>query len=315
MDLALIPNNTPNNVLNTQITLGEISFDVNLIKDTVRSYLSKYDGLVVQESDIKNIKSEVAFLRKQKTLINKNRIELSKEFDKPLVQYKSDCDSIMDEIENVIVYLNDQLNDFEERRKELKRKEIEYLMDKVKLIKHMPDDFEFIFEDRFLNATLSTKKIQEELLEQCNQYEIMQQLEKEIEEKTKAKKILLEDLISGYNERLDSIHRLRYTDYEHLINELDIMELDNYINFEFQARFAAMRNAEEKENETKEISIKEDNVIKEEKIQRYLIKTSPMSINKIEKIKEFMKSLDIEYEIELIKEKYDSFDTEFEICA
>lgn len=315
MELALIPNNTPDNVLNTQITLGEIYFDVDLIRNTVKNYLSKYDGLVVQESDIKNIKSEVAFLRKQKTLINKNRIELSKEFDKPLVQYKTDCDSIMDEIENVIVYLNDQLNDFEQRRKDLKKQQVEDLMNKVRMLKHMPDDFEFIFEDSFLNATKNLTKIKEELFEQCNQYEIMKQLEKEIEEKTKAKKILLEDLISKYNEKLDSIHRLRYTDYEHLINELDIMELDNYINFEFQIRFAAMRNAKEKENETKEISIKEDNVIKEEKIQRYLIKTSPMSINKIEKIKEFMKSLDIEYEIELIKEKYDSFDTEFEICA
>lgn len=315
MELALIPNNTPDNVLNTQITLGEIYFDVDLIRNTVKNYLSKYDGLVVQESDIKNIKSEVAFLRKQKTLINKNRIELSKEFDKPLVQYKTDCDSIMDEIENVIVYLNDQLNDFEQRRKDLKKQQVEDLMNKVRMLKHMPDDFEFIFEDSFLNATKNLTKIKEELFEQCNQYEIMKQLEKEIEEKTKAKKILLEDLISKYNEKLDSIHRLRYTDYEHLINELDIMELDNYINFEFQIRFAAMRNAKEKENETKEISIKEDNVIKEEKIQRYLIKTSPMSINKIEKIKEFMKSLDIEYEIELIKEKYDSFDTEIEICA
>lgn len=315
MELALIPNNTPENVLNTQITLGEIYFDVDLIRNTVKNYLSKYDGLVVQENDIKNIKNEVAFLRKQKTLINKNRIELSKEFDKPLVQYKTDCDSIMDEIENVIVYLNDQLNDFEERRKDLKKQQVEDLMDKVRMLKHMPDDFEFIFEDSFLNATKNLTKIKEELFEQCNQYEIMKQLEKEIEEKIKAKKILLEDLISKYNEKLDIDHRLRYTDYEHLIDELDIMELDNYINFEFQTRFAAMRNAEEKENETKEISIKEDNVIKEEKIQRYLIKTSPISINKIEKIKEFMKSLDIEYEIELIKEKYDSFDTEFEICA
>lgn len=309
MELALIPNNTPENVLNTQITLGEISFDVDLIKNTVKNYLSKYDGLVVQESDIKNIKSEVAFLRKQKTLINKNRIELSKEFDKPLVQYKSDCDSIMDEIENVIVYLNDQLNDFEERRKELKRKEIEYLMDKVKLIKHMPDDFEFIFEDRFLNATLSTKKIQEELLEQCNQYEIMQQLEKEIEEKIKAKKILLEDLISKYNERLDIVHRLRYTDYEHLLNELDIMELDNYINFEFQRITAEIRDAEVKEIEVKEIPIKEVDTIK----QKYIIKTSYIGADDLERLKEFMKNSNIDFEIEKIEEQKNDFDVNFDI--
>lgn len=309
MELALIPNNTPENVLNTQITLGEISFDVDLIRNTVKNYLSKYDGLVVQESDIKIIKGEVAFLRKQKTLINKNRIELSKEFDKPLVQYKSDCDSIIDEIENVIVYLNDQLNDFEERRKDLKKQQVEDLMNKVRMLKHMPDNFEFIFEDSFLNATKNLTKIKEELFEQCNQYEIMQQLEKEIEEKTKAKKILLEDLISKYNERLDVAHRLRYTDYEHLLNELDIMELDNYINFEFQRISAEIRNAEVKEVEVKEIPIKEVDTIK----QKYIIKTSYIGENDLERLKEFMRNSNIEFEIEKIEEQKNDFDVNFDI--
>lgn len=309
MELALIPNNTPENVLNTQITLGEISFDVDLIRNTVKNYLSKYDGLVVQESDIKIIKGEVAFLRKQKTLINKNRIELSKEFDKPLVQYKSDCDSIIDEIENVIVYLNDQLNDFEERRKDLKKQQVEDLMNKVRMLKHMPDNFEFIFEDSFLNATKNLTKIKEELFEQCNQYEIMQQLEKEIEEKTKAKKILLEDLISKYNERLDIAHRLRYTDYEHLLNELDIMELDNYINFEFQRISAEIRNAEVKEVEVKEIPIKEVDTIK----QKYIIKTSYIGENDLERLKEFMRNSNIEFEIEKIEEQKNDFDVNFDI--
>lgn len=309
MELALIPNNTPENVLNTQITLGEISFDVDLIRNTVKNYLSKYDGLVVQESDIKTIKGEVAFLRKQKTLINKNRIELSKEFDKPLVQYKSDCDSIIDEIENVIVYLNNQLNDFEERRKDLKKQQVEDLMNKVRMLKHMPDNFEFIFEDSFLNATKNLTKIKEELFEQCNQYEIMQQLEKEIEEKTKAKKILLEDLISKYNERLDIAHRLRYTDYEHLLNELDIIELDNYINFEFQRISAEIRNAEVKEVEVKEIPIKEVDTIK----QKYIIKTSYIGENDLERLKEFMRNSNIEFEIEKIEEQKNDFDVNFDI--
>ena len=310
MELALIPNNTPENVLNTQITLGEISFDVDLIRNTVKNYLSKYDGLVVQESDIKIIKGEVAFLRKQKTLINKNRIELSKEFDKPLVQYKSDCDSIIDEIENVIVYLNDQLNDFEERRKDLKKQQVEDLMNKVRMLKHMPDNFEFIFEDSFLNATKNLTKIKEELFEQCNQYEIMKQLEKEIEEKIKAKKILLEDLISKYNEKLDIAHRLRYTDYEHLIDELDIMELDNYINFEFQRISAEIRNAEIKEIEAKEIHIKEADTIK----QKYIIKTSYIGKNELEKLKEFMRNSNIDFEIEKVIEDV-KIDAEFEIYA
>lgn len=309
MELALIPNNTPENVLNTQITLGEISFDVDLIRNTVRSYLSKYDGLVVQESDIKTIKSEVAFLRKQKTLINKNRIELSKKFDEPLVKYKEDCDSVMDVIEDTITYLNNQLNDFEQKRRNLKKQQVEDLMNKVRMLRHMPDNFEFIFEDSFLNATKNLTKIKEELFEQCNQYEIMQQLEKEIEEKTKAKKILLEDLISKYNERLDIAHRLRYTDYEHLLNELDIMELDNYINFEFQRMTAEIRNAEVKEVEVKEIPIKEVDTIK----QKYIIKTSYIGTDDLERLKEFMRNSNIEFEIEKVEEQKNDFDVNFDI--
>ena len=310
MELALIPNNTPENVLNTKMTLGKISFDVDLIKNTVKSYLSKYDGLVVQESDIKTIKSEVAFLRKQKTLINKNRIELSKEFDKPLIQYKGDCDSVMDVIEETITYLNNQLNNFEEKRKDEKRKQVEDLMYKVRFLRHMPEDFEFDFEDRFLNATLSLTKIKEELLEQCNQYEIMQQLEKEIEEKTKAKKRLLEDLISGYNERLDIAHKLRYTDYENLIDKLDLDELDNFINNEFQKQFADMREVKIKEVEIKEIPIKEFDTLK----QKYIIKTSYISNNELSKIKDLMKSLNIDFEVETVAEDI-NIDTEFEISA
>lgn len=310
MELALIPNNTPENVLNTQITLGEISFDVDLIKDTVRSYLSKYDGLVVQESDIKNIKSEVAFLRKQKTLINKNRIELSKEFDKPLVQYKEDCDSVMDVIEDTITYLNNQLNDFEQRRKDLKKQQVEDLMDKVKMLKHMPDDFEFIFEDSFLNATKNLTKIKEELFEQCNQYEIMKQLEKEMAEKLKAKKMLLEDMISKFNEQLDISNRMRYTDYEEILDEIELEELEDYMNKEFQEKL----NSIKPEEPVKEIPVDNCEIIKPLEKKRYLIKTSPINNIELAKLKDFMNSMNIGFEIEKMAENIE-IDTEFEISA
>lgn len=309
MELALIPNNTPENVLNTQITLGEISFDVDLIKNTVKSYLSKYDGLVVQESDIKTIKSEVAFLRKQKTLINKNRIELSKEFDKPLVQYKEDCDSVMDVIEDTITYLNNQLNNFEQKRKEEKRKQVEDLMNNIRMLKHMPENFEFIFEDNFLNATKNLTKIKEELFEQCNQYEIMKKLEKEMAEKLKAKKMILEDMISKFNEQLDISNKMRYTDYEEILDEIKLDELENYMNNEFQKHFENIKKVETKKVEVKEIPIKEVDTLK----QKYIIKTSYIGDYELLQIKNLMKSLNIEFEIETMKEQKNDFDINFDI--
>lgn len=307
MDLSLIPNNTPENVLNTEVTLGKITFDVDLIKKTIQSYLSKYEGLVVQESDIKNIKSEVAFLRKQKTLINKNRIEFSKKFDEPLIEYKNNCDSVMEVIEDTITYLNDQLNNFEKKRKEEKKQEVELLMEKVKLLKHMPDNFEFNFDEKFLNATYKLSVIKEDLLKQCNQYEIINQLEKEIEEKTKTKKIYLEDLISKYNEKLNYANKLRYTDYENILYEIPLEELEELIKNDFDKKL---------KEEKSEAIIKEKTIVDNTNLtkEKYLIKTEPIDIYTLEKIKEFIKSLNIEFEIEKITKKI-KIDNEFEICA
>lgn len=316
MELTLIPNNTPENVLNTQITLGKISFDVELIKNTVKSYLSKYDGLVVQEEDIKNIKSEVAFLRKQKTLINKNRIELSKKFDEPLIQYKEDCDSVMDVIEDTITYLNNQLNDFEQRRKDEKRQQVEDLMDKVRTIKHMPDDFEFIFEDRFLNATLTIKKIQEELIEQCNQYEIMKKLEKEMEEKIKAKKLFLEDIIIKLNENLDPENKMRYTDYENVIEEVEIDELEEYMLNEFRKYLDKQMTGEGIEKEILNSIEEKQQVNKQEELKTYSIKVYDISTIQLEQVRNLLQSMNIDYRIDLEnKKENDNFYSGFDICA
>lgn len=317
MELTLIPNNSHENVLNTNIVPGEISFDVDLIKTVVQGYLSKYNGLIVQENDIKTIKSEVAFLRKQKKLIDKNRIELSKEFDKPLIKYKSDCDSIMDLIEETIVYLNNQLNDFEEKRKKTKKIQVEGLMNKVRLIKHMPDDFEFNFEDSFLNATKSLTKIKEELLEQCNQYEIMKQLKKEMEEKIKAKKMLLEDMIAKLNENLDIGNKMRYTDYEHVIESIEINELEDYMLNEFRKYLDKQMSGENIEKEILNgIEEKNKEEQQEEVLKTYSIKTYDISQNQLKQIKNFFDSMNINYRINLKENKENNdFNMEFDIYA
>lgn len=313
MELVLIPNNTPENVLNTNIVLGEIKFDVDLIKNTVQGYLSKYEGLIIQESDIKNIKTEIAFLRKQKKLIDKNRIELSKEFDKPLVQYKEDCNSIMDIIEDTITYLDGQVKTFEEKRKEEKRKQVEDLMEKVRIFRHMPDDFDFEFEDRFLNATITLTKIKEELFEQCTQYETMKQLEKEMEEKLKAKKILLEDLIARANEQLSFEHRLRYTDYENILDTIETENLENYILKEVQDKLGTLsKECIVEEEKIKELSIDKCDVIKPE-LKTYSMMVFDISKEQLNKIREFFKSENMNYLID--NKENNNFNTEFDIYA
>lgn len=305
MEWTLIPNNTPDNILNTNITLGKITFDIEAVKDAVRGYLSKYDGLVIQEGEVKVIKSEIAFLRKQKTAINKNRIELSKKYDEPLVTYKENVDSVLDIIEETITALNDQVNIFEEKRKAKKRKQVEDLMEKIKTLRHVPDDFEFDFKDSYLNATTKISAIKEELFEQVNQYEILKKMDEEFSKKEQEKKELLEDTISKLNSKYDFKKPMKYTEYEGILNEIEINKIEEYMNNEAIER--------EKKSEISETITEKTVPDTEEKINLAIeLEISKTQLNLLEN---FMKEQGIKYAVKVNCEKVNDFDTEFEIKA
>lgn len=315
MDLILTANATPDNVLDTKVVLGEITFEVDLIKESIKNYLEKYNGLVIEEKDIKEIKSEIAFLRKQKTAINKNRIDLSKKFDEPLVKFKNDVDSVLEVIEETISSLNEQLDIFEEKRKADKKQKVENMMEIIKKLRHTDDEFEFYFNPSYLNATMKEKAIKEDLLEQVNQYEAMKLLEKEMEEKTKLKKELLENTLIKLNKNNNFVEPMKYTEYENLLEDIEIDSLEEYLYDQAKER-AKIKEADEiiddvtvDDNTNKEI--KENKNINTKMITLNLTLTEEQQ-NELE---EYLKYKGIEYFIVNNFKKNNEIDEEIEINA
>lgn len=200
----------------TNIVPGNIVFDSEPIKTIVSNFLTKYDGLVITEDDIKDAKSELAFLRKQKKTINDSRIKVSKEFMVPVDTYKAECDSIIELIDSTVESINNQVNYFEEKRKEEKKNEVLALMKELKELHHLDDDFEFEMNSKFLNKSTTMATIKDMLIEQMEKYKYKVMVENEI----KRKKQFIIDTINELNSKNNV--ELKYADYEYLAeyNEL-----------------------------------------------------------------------------------------------
>lgn len=290
-NLILVENSTPDNILNTQVILGTINFDVELVKEKVGKFLSKYNGLIIEKEDIKQIKSEIAFLRKQKELINKNRIKLSKEFDIPLVQYKSDCDSIIELIEQSISGLNNQVSSFEEKEKEEKRKNIEEIMEKMLKMHSLDGEFEFEFDPRYLNTTYTMNKVKEDLDRQIREYYNLINAQKVFEEKQKMKKQLLETTINLLNSKNDFVKPMSYVEFENLLDDVKYDELEEHLY--------KIANKREK----KEILIKKEPEIVKKEIKQYNnLNTNSYTLTlvniteeKLQQIEEKLKELNVDY--------------------
>lgn len=307
-ELIILENTTPDNILNVEVKQGSISFDVEKVKAVINSYLEKYDGLIIEENQIKEIKAEVAFLRKQKTLINKNRIELSKEYDKPLIEYKSNCDSIMDMIENAICNLNNQLLNFEEKRQQLKLKQIEELKEKITNLQHLDDGFELEIKKEYLNSTYSISKIKKDFEEQILYYREEQKAVKQYEENIKIKKHALEDLINKTNENNNLTEKLSYVELEYLLDEVSLEELPNKVQSIIEERMTD--NSKETEDENTTV------VETHEKTINATLKLFDITESQLTMIKEYLTQNQIKFEqIPEIDELAKTFSDEFEINA
>ena len=307
-ELIILENTTPDNILNVEVKQGSISFDVEKVKAVINSYLEKYDGLIIEENQIKEIKAEVAFLRKQKTLINKNRIELSKEYDKPLIEYKSNCDSIMDMIENAIYNLNNQLLNFEEKRQQLKLKQIEELKKRITNLQHLDDGFELEIKKEYLNSTYSISKIKKDFEEQILYYREEQKAVKQYEENIKIKKHALEDLINKANENNNLTEKLSYVELEYLLDEVSLEELPNKVQSIIEERITD----NSKETEDENITVVET----PEKTINATLKLFDITESQLTMIKEYLTQNQIKFEqIPEIDELAKTFSDEFEINA
>lgn len=139
-----------------------IDFNFEELKEEISNRLAYYNTLIVTEDSIKDAKTDRANLNKLRSAIDTRRKEIKKQYLKPLDEFEGKVKELLALIDQPIGAIDGQLATFEDTRKEGKRKEIEAAYATIvtdELADIIPLDR--IFDQRWLNATMDMKKVEE----------------------------------------------------------------------------------------------------------------------------------------------------------
>ena len=186
----------------------EVIFDVNYqpsvieivnedqLATLINATVQRFEGLIFKEDDIADAKKARAELNRIFDLIDSKRKEVKKQFSEPLVAFESQIKGYSDEIKRMSKNINDQIREFEAKKKEeYKTIVLAYLEKQAQ--KHGVDTNQITLRSNWLNSTSFTaknkltKKIEEEIIAEC--IAVKQQ-----KENIEQQKILVESYVKAY---------------------------------------------------------------------------------------------------------------------
>jgi hypothetical protein len=110
--------------ISVKYELPSIKYDLTPLKERVEMIKKKYSNLVISEKDLPGAKKITAQLNKAEKEIGRKRIDITNEIKKPITEFENELKAIAKDIGDVSVKIKDQLDTYEEQRKENKRKMI-----------------------------------------------------------------------------------------------------------------------------------------------------------------------------------------------
>ena len=139
-----------------------IHFNYEELKKELTEKVSKYDGLVYSEAELKDAKADRAQLNKFKKALNDERLRQEKEYMTPFNVFKDQINELIGIIDKPVSMIDKQVKDYEEKKKADKRSEIGSIWETYD---NRPEwlPLSRIFNERWLNAGYSIKQIREDI--------------------------------------------------------------------------------------------------------------------------------------------------------
>jgi hypothetical protein len=135
--------------------LPTLAYDLKPLKEQVEAIKKQYENWVVNEEDLKSAKDVVANINKVAKTISDRRIVVVREIKEPITKFEDDLKYMTADLKQLSDSIKDQLNDFEEQRKEKKKQEI--------LALEEFDNEYMLFDNKWLNKTCSIQDIKNDL--------------------------------------------------------------------------------------------------------------------------------------------------------
>ena len=139
----------------------QIRFNFEELKNEIQAKAHEYEVSVYTEDNIKLAKADRASLNKLKKALNDERIRREKAYMKPFNEFKAQVNELIGLIDKPILAIDTQIKGYEDSKKDEKRQEILEMWDK----KDKPEflGFDRIYNPKWLNSTVSMKKIEEDM--------------------------------------------------------------------------------------------------------------------------------------------------------
>ena len=143
--------------------LKAIEWNYEELKAELVKKLEYYKGLVYTEDQIKEAKADRAKLNALTTAIDSKRKEIKKQCLQPYEQFEAQIKDLLAVIKEPVALIDSQIKGYEEEKKQKKLEEVKALFEKLK--DAAGEEFKFvsfeqIFEDKFLNASISLKMVE-----------------------------------------------------------------------------------------------------------------------------------------------------------
>lgn len=139
----------------------QIKFNFEDLKSEIQAKAHEYEVSVYTEDNIKAAKADRASLNKLKKALNDERIRREKAYMKPFNEFKAQINELIGLIDKPILAIDSQIKGYEDSKKDEKRQAILEMWN----AKEKPEflGFDRIYNPKWLNATVSMKKIEEDM--------------------------------------------------------------------------------------------------------------------------------------------------------
>lgn len=150
-----------------------IEFNYNEVKSWVAEGVekySKYDNMIMDADAVKVGKADRAELNKVKEALNKERIRQEKEYMKPFNVFKGQVNELISMIDEPVKLIDKAVKGYEAEQKAQKEAEIKAIFEQEADEAAAEIRLDAIWDAKWLNASVSLKKVQEAIHERIQQF-------------------------------------------------------------------------------------------------------------------------------------------------
>lgn len=207
-------------LITEKMEVGIVDFNYEEIKKQLADHAEKYTRLVVTEENIKEMTDVKNDLGKLETAIDTYRKANKKEMERPIKEFEGKCKELLSILKEVSDPIREQLEYYENIRKEEKEKEVQTLIDEVTKKYELEKEFanQLVIIPKYLNKTQKEKDTVEDLELRAKVLKEQQEQKRQLEEMKKQKLDLIQKTIEEVNKEFET--DLKISEFNFLIDKV-----------------------------------------------------------------------------------------------